>query len=126
MRQDGYESRDAPARGVAWAILGLLGGIGLSAAFVAGLLALLAPPSTELASRTGPGAGAQGGQRQPRLELPLEGDAAAVQAAARSRLEGYGWADRKAGQVRVPISRAMEMLAKQGWPDKPNDGALRR
>ena len=31
-------------------------------------------------------------------------------------LDGYGWADRKAGIVRIPISRAMDLLLQKGLP----------
>ncbi len=31
-------------------------------------------------------------------------------------LAGYGWVDRKAGVVRVPIERAMDLVAERGVP----------
>jgi hypothetical protein len=34
-------------------------------------------------------------------------------------LEGYGWVDREAGVVRVPIERAMELLLERGLPTRP-------
>lgn len=36
-----------------------------------------------------------------------------------SHLHGYGWVDEPAGLARVPISRAKEMLLKQGLPVRP-------
>jgi hypothetical protein len=40
---------------------------------------------------------------------------AAVESAAAATLTGYAWVDRSAGTARIPIERAMELLAKQGW-----------
>ncbi|MDW6023549.1 hypothetical protein SAZ10_17505 [Mesorhizobium sp. BAC0120] len=120
-KRKGFEPSDAPARGVAYAVLGLFAGIGLSLAFVAGMFALFghshgpsAPSSLEAAPPARAG---------PRLEISPEIDRAAIEAAARTKLEGYAWTDRKAGRAHIPIDRAMELLARQGWPDGPNAGA---
>ncbi len=42
---------------------------------------------------------------------------AAVQAAARRQLNTYGWVNRSAGQARMPIERAMELLVERGLPE---------
>jgi hypothetical protein len=34
-------------------------------------------------------------------------------------LEGYGWVDRSAGTVRLPIERAMQLLLERGLPTRP-------
>lgn len=34
-------------------------------------------------------------------------------------LEHYSWVDQKAGQIRIPIERAMELIAQQGLPVMP-------
>jgi hypothetical protein len=34
----------------------------------------------------------------------------------RRRLEGYGWVDREAGVVRIPVTRAMEIVAGETGP----------
>jgi hypothetical protein len=31
-------------------------------------------------------------------------------------LQNYGWVDQKAGMVRIPIDRAMDLLAERGLP----------
>jgi len=36
--------------------------------------------------------------------------------AENARLQSYGWVDRSAGMVRMPIDRAMEFVAQQGLP----------
>ena len=33
-----------------------------------------------------------------------------------SRLQSYGWVDQDAGQARIPVSRAMELIAERGLP----------
>jgi hypothetical protein len=46
-------------------------------------------------------------QQRPTLDLK------ALRAEERAILEGYGWVDRDAGVVRVPIERAMELLVQR-------------
>ena len=43
----------------------------------------------------------------------------AVQATEQARLAGYEWVDREAGVARIPIERAMQLLAREdGLPDE--------
>ncbi|HEX5481185.1 MAG TPA: hypothetical protein VFZ08_01010 [Terriglobia bacterium] len=35
------------------------------------------------------------------------------------KMDSYGWVDRKAGVVRIPISRAMDLLLEKGLPVRP-------
>jgi hypothetical protein len=52
----------------------------------------------------------------PRLEpLPLA-PRAALTAEENRILSSYGWVDKNAGVVRIPIEQAMEILAKRGLP----------
>jgi hypothetical protein len=37
-------------------------------------------------------------------------------------LNSYGWVDEKAGVVRIPIERAMQLLAQRGLPTNPKAG----
>jgi hypothetical protein len=105
-----YERRDVAAWPVAWGMAGLFLAIGLSAAFVTGLFALFGqPPPVPSAARITP-------SPAPRLELKEGEDRAALDVAARAKLTGYAWIDRDARKVRIPIERAMELQAKQGWP----------
>ncbi|MGE0004289.1 MAG: hypothetical protein AB7S92_01750 [Parvibaculaceae bacterium] len=120
-KQPVFEARDVPARGVVYAMIGLFAGIGLAAVFVAGLFALMAHwrlPERATATET---------MREepplPHLEISPEAGRIAIEAAARRKLGGYGWTDRAAGRVRIPIDAAMRKLAEQGWPDPPPGGA---
>jgi hypothetical protein len=44
------------------------------------------------------------------LERKLQGD--------QKMLNSYGWVDRKSGTVRIPIDRAMQLLAERGLPSR--------
>jgi hypothetical protein len=39
-------------------------------------------------------------------------------------LDSYGWVDQKGGVVRIPIERAMELIAQRGLPTTPKVGAI--
>jgi hypothetical protein len=111
-----FERQDAPARGVAYAILGLFAGIAISGIFVGALLY-----SFEPAAPKETGAAIKGealAPNAPRLEVSPGTDAARVEAQAQHMLDDYAWVDRSAGLARIPIGRAMELTAKQGWPDE--------
>lgn len=47
----------------------------------------------------------------PRLQTSPATDLAALRAAEQAALETYGWEDRAAGVVRIPIERAMDLIA---------------
>jgi len=52
----------------------------------------------------------------PRLQVTPEKDMAALRAEERAALSGYAWVDRAAGRVRIPIERAMALIAERGLP----------
>ncbi len=47
------------------------------------------------------------------------GDLAAVRKQEDEVLDGYGWVDKGAGVIRIPITRALELVAKEGLPSRP-------
>ncbi len=53
----------------------------------------------------------------PKLEVNVAADLAGLREAERLNLNTYGWVDRTAGVVRVPIDRAMQLLLERGLPD---------
>jgi hypothetical protein len=55
---------------------------------------------------------------EPRLLHDEPNDLAAVEAQEREQLESYGWVDRSGGVVRIPIERAMELVAKDAPPGR--------
>jgi hypothetical protein len=114
----GYEARDIQPRQVAYSAAALFSGLALSIGLVAGLFAVLhriGPMPAASAVESAPLA-----PPLPRLEIDGRADRAAVEADAERKLEGYAWADTAAGTARVPIARAMQILAAHGWPDDPS------
>ncbi len=53
---------------------------------------------------------------EPRLEPDALLPRRRMQAKEKAALKSYGWVDRDAGIVRVPIERAMEILVQRGLP----------
>lgn len=111
----GFEPADVPPHRVGYALIGLAACVALSAILVAGMLVLIArhaghPAPDRLATRPVE-------PPPPRLEVRRDGDRAAIEAAARAKLEGFGWTDRAAGRAHIPIARAMGLTARHGWPD---------
>jgi hypothetical protein len=114
LRDRGHEPSDIRVRGVAFAILGLMAGIAVSAAFVWGVLwyersherrpQVTAVLKTNLRPP------------EPRLQTNPVPDRIAIESAARERLLSYAWSD-EPGRARIPISRSMALLAEHGWPD---------
>ncbi len=56
----------------------------------------------------------------PREQVAPREDLKALAARETSELNSYGWVDRAAGVVRVPIARAMQLLLEQGLPTRTN------
>jgi hypothetical protein len=52
----------------------------------------------------------------PRLQISPMKDLQTIQAAEEEILSGYGWVDRPNGVVRIPISRALDLLIERGLP----------
>jgi hypothetical protein len=53
---------------------------------------------------------------EPRLQISPQQDMRQMRAAEMAALHSYGWVDRQAGIVRIPIDRAIELLAERGLP----------
>jgi hypothetical protein len=56
---------------------------------------------------------------EPRLQLSPSSEMHEYTARITRELNNYGWVDRKAGVVRLPIERAMELLVQRGVPVRP-------
>ena len=62
---------------------------------------------------------------QPRLQVDAHNELREMRAAEDRVLHSYGWVDRDAGVVRIPVDRAMEILADKGLPARPQAGMQR-
>lgn len=112
-RRTGYERQDADVRKVLYISLAFLLGLALSFAGAGLLLGWYrqqptAPLTALERQRLLPPA--------PRLQTDSQGDGQRINQAARERLAVYAWVDRPAGLARLPIERAMDLLAERGWP----------
>jgi hypothetical protein len=59
---------------------------------------------------------------QPRLETNERLEIKDFRLQEEKILDTYGWVDQQAGVVRIPIDRAMQLLAQQGLPTQPQTG----
>ncbi len=107
-----YERSDASPRLLAWV------GAGLAAAvlLVLGALIVVYPQSRDDRSGSGP---RKPLPPEPRLQVQSNVDLAALRDEADRRISGYGWVDREAGTVRIPVAEAIRLLAERGTPTWP-------
>ncbi|HEX9273850.1 MAG TPA: hypothetical protein VGA01_16740 [Candidatus Binatia bacterium] len=61
----------------------------------------------------------------PRLQVDANKDLRQMRAGEEAALNSYAWVDKDAGIVRIPIQRAMEILAKQGLPARKQEQKTR-
>lgn len=113
----GYERRDVSARGVAWVAGGMV-----FAAIVMNLLLWLFDLGLY---RTYPGGNAASRIGKPGIEPPpprLQSSPAAelqeLRAAEDALLGSYGWVNREAGVIHIPIERAIELIGQRGLPSR--------
>lgn len=59
---------------------------------------------------------------EPRLQSAPITDLKEMRAAEDKILHSYGWIDQQHGIVRVPIDRAIDLLAQRGLPSRPQNG----
>jgi len=121
----GHEERDVTLRPIVWAGAGLAVVVALVFVLVRWTFffnlandAAESPPANPLASTYG---------RQlppaPRLQTHPVRDLRELHATEDAALTSYGWVDRPAGIVRIPVARAMELLAERGLPAQPQTEA---
>jgi hypothetical protein len=110
----GHEARDASVRAILWTGAGLVGIAALIQVVLyfqmQGLWRLrqhALPPASPVASAL------PSEPPAPRLETAPALDLRALRAAEDARLDGYGWVDRRAGIVHIPIERAIDLLASE-------------
>ena len=59
----------------------------------------------------------------PRLQAQPANEIYDFRLRERAELEGYGWLDRNAGTVRIPIAEAMRLTVERGLPSRAADAA---
>jgi len=110
---DRHERTDVSVRGVLLAAGALAAGgilvqlvVGVQFAALHGARARENPPLPVAAARPEE-------PPEPRLQTMPAEDLAEMRAREDTVLDGYGWQDRAAGVVHIPIARAMELVAKE-------------
>jgi len=116
-RSIGHETEDASIRGILYAGAGLAVVTALSLLLVYGIFQYLAdhPVATEPSNPM-----AETEQQQfppaPRIEDHPTVELKELRAQEDRLLSTYGWSDKKAGVVRIPIDRAMQLQMERGFP----------
>jgi hypothetical protein len=118
-QQPRYETRDVTGRTIVWSAIGIVALVlaGLASSWLVMKYFVttqkLGPPASPFdQTRTIPPA--------PRLSVNPEIDLGKLRAEEKERLATYGWTDRNAGIVHVPIERAMKLSLERGFPVRSN------
>ena len=116
-----YEKSDVSSRGIMWfAIAMVVAAIVMYVAlwlFEFGLNKLY--PGQAAASRIGK---PQVEVPAPRLQSSPAADLRELRAAEDAVLNSYGWIDRQAGVIRIPIERAIDLTSERGLPSRQQTG----
>ena len=109
----GHEHTDVRARPIVVAGIGLTLALLLVAGLMLGLYDVLATRAARLSPPPNPLAAAEGPRLppEPRLQVHPVRDLRELRAAESTILDHYGWVDQQAGVVRIPIARAIDLLA---------------
>src|SRR4051812_35866992 len=112
---EGYERRDLSPRGIALFGVGLAITIGVVVAIVTLFQTYAASRYTKRQPSRPPFMVTRE-STEPRLQVNGPAELRTMRAAEDRMLESYGWVDKQAGVARIPIDRAMELLAQKGLP----------
>ena len=112
----GHEESDAHTRPIAVFEIGLLVGLVIAALLMAGLFSYFTGREAELDVGGSPLATTRGAASGPRLQTTPSSDLETLRARDQERLNSYGWVDEAQGVVRIPIERAMDIVAERGLP----------
>jgi hypothetical protein len=131
-----YERQDISTRGIFYFLAGLAAAAILIHLLLAGLYSYLdkreranQPPINPLVSnvpvdtRRVPPKYPETGFPDPRLETDERTQLNDIRLAEEQNLNRYDWVDQKTGTVRIPIERAMDILAQRGLPVRPQEAA---
>jgi hypothetical protein len=114
----GYEPRDVKARVVAWFALSL---VVAGVAIHFGSAALFNVFKREHPSPEPPSQIVKAPRvlaPPPSLQANPRADFEQFKADQEARLNSYGWVDKKAGVIRIPIERAMDLILERGLPTR--------
>jgi hypothetical protein len=107
-----YERSDIESRDIAW----LAAGLGLFVVITPLLMPFVFPQSMQHRTPSAPPAL---NADAPQLEIVPRNALQRFQRGEAQFTQSYGWTDRGKGAVRIPVSRAMQLLAERGLPGWP-------
>jgi hypothetical protein len=119
-QRSGHQASEINLRLVTWTAVGLMISVIAVCLTVGGLFSLF---KGQYASETPASRVTTPGRLPPapRLQTSLTSDLQQLLEAENAKLNSYGWIDKRAGVVRIPINRAMDLLAQRGLPARGND-----
>ena len=114
----GHERNTVSVRGVIGFLVSLAVSLVVTSAVVWGVFRLLARDAKSEDRPLSPAVASSLARLppQPRLEDRPLALRTSLNAQEKARLSGYGWVDRNAGTVHIPIERAMDLLVQRGIP----------
>jgi hypothetical protein len=114
----GHELRDVRVRPIALAFVGLFAATVVALVLMYVLLSGFTAREERASQPVSPLAASYGRQAppEPRLQTSPRDDLRRLRAREEALLHGYAWVDRQAGVARIPIDRAIELLAARGLP----------
>ena len=119
----GHEPSEPNVTKVALLLVGLLAATALVLIVVAGVFAILTSLRSDNVSTVGASAPEVLPQLVPELDPYQADELQRLQARAQHLLSQYQWIDQKAGVARIPIDRAIDILAKQTPLPKSQQGS---
>jgi hypothetical protein len=113
----GHETRDVRVRVVVWFAAILIVSVAVILFATAGLFYFFkhehpSPAASRISQQPRVLAPA------PRLQTDPTADFERFEAAEKAKLHSYGWIDKPAGVIRIPIERAMDLIAERGLPTR--------
>ena len=118
----GYETSDVDPKPVIWFGVALAAMVAVTIAAMAWMFDYLAAREDRLDASGSPLADTRERPAAPPLQVTPSSDLTQMRAREEALLNSYGWVDRQEGLVRIPIERAMEILAGRGLGTQPGGG----
>jgi hypothetical protein len=117
-KEAGYERRDLSVRGVTWCAVALIVAAIVVHVALAGLYKVFEHQHRSPDAPSRIAFNTQMTAPKPRLQVEPMKELDQYFAAENQKLNSYGWVDKAAGVVRIPIDRAMDLIAQRGLPTR--------
>lgn len=121
-RAPGHEERDTNTRAILWFASGLIATIVVVLLLMKWAFHALPSPETESAQLLSARGVPSEPPPEPRLQVNAPEDLKKMREREDAILNSYGWVDRQNGIVRIPIERAMDLIAQRGLPPRTQTG----